>query len=31
MIVIALIFAIFDKFIVDYALRGKTHLRVSLR
>ncbi|MGL9773544.1 MAG: DUF986 family protein [Sodalis sp. (in: enterobacteria)] len=31
MIVIALLFAVFDEFIVDYALRGKTRLRVPLR
>lgn len=31
MIVIALLFAVFDEFIVHYALRGKTRLRVPLR
>ncbi|CAK8741005.1 hypothetical protein SODG_004443 [Sodalis praecaptivus] len=30
MIVIALLFAVFDEFIVDYALRSKTRLRVPL-
>lgn len=31
MTAVALLFALFDEFIVDYVLRGKTRLRVPLR
>lgn len=31
MTAVALLFALFDEFLVDYVLRGKTRLRVPLR